>query len=185
MQQVDPKTNSVWLRLPANSLEHVGANCSSLAPLWSLLSGLSSLGSGDWHREGEGGWLSWGDGGELGCGGGQWEGEAGGLGSGDGHWDGEGGGLGSGDGHCEGEGGGLGSGDGHWEGEGGRLGSGDGHWKGEGGGLGSGDGVGLFLGVLVVVVMLVAVVRCWKRGSWGMFLSLWVYLSEHRPADTV
>lgn len=160
-------------------------NRSSLTPLRSLFNRLSLLGSRGRHGGGEGGWLSGGGGpceedvGGLGCGAGHWEGEGAGLDSGDGHCDGEGGGLGSGDGHWEGEAGGLGSGDGHWEARGGGLGSGDGQRKGEGGGLGSGDGVGL------LVVGVVAVARCWKRGSWGMFLSLQVYRSDVRPAHSL
>lgn len=101
------------MRLPANP-QAVGADCSSLAPLWASLNGTSSFGSADRPRAGKGGQPR----------GSAWprEGEALRLGRGDG------GGLGSGEGHGDGEGGRLVSGDGHWEGDGGGLGSGDGHW---------------------------------------------------------
>lgn len=131
----------------------VGANCFSLAPFWFLFRWLSLLGSRDRHQDVEGGGLV------------SENGSVEGAGCGDGHREGDEEGLGSGDGHWEGEMGGLESGDGHWEGEGGGLGSGDGHWDWEGGGLNSGDKAGLFSGGLGIMETLVAMVKCWKRGS--------------------
>lgn len=88
----------------------------------------------------------------MGSGGRYWRGEAGGLGSGDGHWDKEAEGLGSGE--CR---------------EGGELATGDRQMRGERGGLHPGDKAGLIPSGFVVKVSIAVVVRCWKRGSRGMF----------------
>lgn len=107
---------------------------------------MGGLGSGDGH--------SYVDARVMGSGGRFWRGEGGGLGSGDGHWDKEAEGLGSGE--CR---------------EGGELAPGDRQMRGERGGLHPGDKAGLILSAFVVKVSIAVVVRCWKRGSCGMFWS--------------